>query len=140
MTFNTAGLLAALAAFFGIWFGHVAVRRIEWGSSTIGLPTTVFALAGLILEYVSIRVNNQGLAIVTGIIGITLLWDALEFTRQQNRIKKGHAPANLNNPRHLRLMEEYAGVTPLDLLKREPVGRAVSEKEAIHLMMEHRAG
>jgi hypothetical protein len=44
---------------------------------------------------------------VLGILGITLLWDALEMTRQQRRICKGHAHANPDNPRHARILEQY---------------------------------
>ena len=139
MTFNSIGLVTALTAFFSIWFGHVAVRKIEWSSPTIWLPTLFFASLGFGLEVFSVLTSNQLAAIISGIVGMTLLWDALEFTRQQNRIKKGHAPANLNNPRHLRLMQQHVTVTPFDLLKREPVGRVVAEKEAMQLIMENQS-
>ena len=54
------------------------------------------------------------------ILGITLLWDALEFTRQQKRVKKGHAPANPHNPRHAKILAEHPTATTLDLLKHLP--------------------
>jgi hypothetical protein len=57
-----------------------------------------------------------------GILGMTALFDALEFRRQFKRVKKGHAPANPNNPRHAPLLAEGQATT-VDLLKREPVGR-----------------
>ncbi|HEU4745179.1 MAG TPA: DUF4491 family protein [Anaerolineales bacterium] len=137
MELNYVGLVAALSTFAGVWFGHVAVRRIESISPTIWLPTTVFAVAGFSLEWFSLSTSNLFLSIASGILGFTLLWDALEFTRQQNRIKKGHAPANPNNPRHARLMQEYPAATTLDLLKREPIGQPVSHKEAIKLITGH---
>ena len=137
MELNYVGLIAALSTFVGVWFGHVAVRRIESISPTIWLPTTVFAVAGLSLEWFSLSTSNLFLSIASGILGFTLLWDALEFTRQQNRIKKGHAPANPNNPRHARLMQEYPAATTLDLLKRDPIGQPVSHKEAIKLITGH---
>ena len=137
MMLNSIGLVTALTTFLSIWFGHVAVRKLEWASPTLWLPTLLFASLGLGLEVFSLFTSGQLAAIISGILGMTLLWDGLEFTRQQNRIKKGHAPANLNNPRHLGLMKEHATVTPFDLIKREPVGRTVSEKEAVQLMMEH---
>ncbi len=117
---NWIGLAAALSAFFGIWFGHVAVRKIESISPTIWLPTLVFATAGIMLELFSLSTVNGPLSVVFGILGITFLWDALEFTRQQNRIKKGHAPANPRNPRHARILAAYPSATTVDLLKREP--------------------
>jgi len=133
---NPVGLVAALATFFGIWFGHVAVRKIEFDSPSLWLPTAVFATVGLALEWFSLVTSNLLLSTALGIIGITLLWDALEFTRQQNRIKKGHSPANPNNPRHARLMHEHGAVTNLDLLKRDPIGKPVSTAEAIKLITE----
>jgi hypothetical protein len=120
---NFIGVVAALTAFFSIWFGHVAVRKIEFISPTIWLPTTIFATLGLIVEFLSLLTVNRPLSTAFGILGITLLFDALEFTRQQNRIKKGHAPANPNNPRHaLILADPNFRATALDLLKREPTG------------------
>jgi hypothetical protein len=120
---NFIGMVAALTAFFSIWFGHVAVRKIEFISPTIWIPTTIFATLGLIVEFLSLLTVNRPLSTAFGILGITLLFDALEFTRQQNRIKKGHAPANPNNPRHaLILADPNFRATALDLLKREPTG------------------
>jgi hypothetical protein len=117
MEINYIGLVAAASTFFSVWFGHVAVRKIEAVSHTIWQPTIAFAATGIIL-------------------GFTFLWDALEFTRQQNRIKKGHAPANPGNPRHARLMREHPSATTLDLLKRDPIGKPVSHTEAIQLITE----
>jgi hypothetical protein len=131
---NFIGLVAAVATFFSIWFGHVAVRKVEFSAPTIWLPTAIFAILGLITEYCSLVIDNLLLQTAFGIIGITFLWDALEFTRQQNRIKKGHSPANPQNPRHARLMREYPAVTTLDLLKRDPLGKPVSPREAIKLI------
>jgi hypothetical protein len=134
---NYVGLIAALSTFGGVWFGHVAVRRIESLSRTIWLPTLVFAVIGMGLEWFSLSISNLLFSVTFGILGFTFLWDALEFSRQQNRIKKGHAPANPNNPRHARLMQEYPSVTTLDLLKRDPIGKPVTPAEAIQLVSEH---
>jgi uncharacterized protein DUF4491 len=118
---NFIGVVAALTAFFSIWFGHVAVRKIEFTSPTIWIPITIFATLGLIVESLSLSTVNLPLSTAFGILGITFLFDALEFTRQQNRIKKGHAPANPNNPRHARILADANfHATTLDLLKREP--------------------
>ena len=136
MELNTIGLLAAASTFLGVWFGHVAVRKIESISPTIWLPTLVFAVIGIVLEWSSLSTSNILLSTAAGILGFTFLWDALEFTRQQNRIKKGHAPANPANPRHARLMQNYPSVTTLDLLKREPIGKPVSQNEATRLVTE----
>ena len=137
MTLNLIGLVAALVTFFSIWFGHVAVRKIEFNSRTIWLPTVAFAIVGITFGWFSLLTSNFLLSTACGILGFTFLWDALEFTRQQNRIKKGHAPANPGNPRHARLMREHASATHLDLLKRDPIGKPVSHTEAINLITEH---
>lgn len=137
MEFNTIGLVAALSTFVGVWFGHVAVRRIESVSPTIWLPTTIFTIAGLAFEWLSLSAIHLSFSTAFGILGFTFLWDALEFTRQQNRVKKGHAPANPANPRHIQLLRDYPQATTVDLLKREPVGKPVSSSEAIRLITEH---
>jgi hypothetical protein len=131
---NWIGLVAALTAFLSIWAGHVAVRKIEAISTTIWIPTTIFVTLGLIMEFLSLTTVNLLLSTIFGIFGITLLWDALEFTRQQKRIIKGHAPANPNNPRHAKILAKYKSATTHDLLNRDPIGRIVSADEAIQLI------
>ncbi len=124
MDVNPLGIIAALSAFLGIWLGHVAVRKIEFISPTIWIPTLAFAVFGLFLEFCSVIADNISLKTALGIIGITLLWDAVEFTRQQRRIYKGHAPANPDNPRHARILADpNTHATTVDLLKREPTGK-----------------
>jgi hypothetical protein len=63
------------------------------------------------------------------ILGVTLLWDALEFFRQQKRVKHGHAPANPNNPRHAKILAEYPDATTIDWLNRSPRGSKYSSAE-----------
>ena len=138
MEINPLGPIAALAAFFSIWFGHVAVRKIEFTSPTIWLPAIIFTALGLLTEYCSLITLHRPLSTVFGILGITFLFDALEFTRQQNRIKKGHAPANPNNPRHARILaNENFHATTLDLLKREPTGETINVEQVAKLITEH---
>ncbi len=121
MQLNYIGIIAALSAFLGVWLGHVAVRKIEFISPTIWLPTTIFATSGIALEYWSLITDNWSHSAALGILAITLLWDALEFTRQQRRVRKGHAPANPDNPRHAKILAEYPAATTVDLLKRTSV-------------------
>jgi hypothetical protein len=134
---NPLGFLAATTAFLAIWLGHVSVRKIEFASATIWKPATVFAIFGIILEALSLSGVNRPLSVVFGITGITLLWDAFEFIRQQKRIIIGHAPANPNNPRHLKIMADHNSATTFDLLKRAPSGRGTSPEEAVKVV-EHR--
>lgn len=137
MELNWLGPVAALSTFLGVWVGHVAVRKVESISPTIWLPTILFAAAGAAMEWLSLSTSSLALSAASGILGITFLWDALELTRQQNRIKKGHAPANRSNPRHVLLMQKHPSATTLDLLKRNPSGQPVSAKEAIQLATKH---
>lgn len=130
---NILGFTAALTTFFSVWFGHVAVRKIESISPTVWIPSTMFAAVGFFVEYLSLSIVNRPWSVALGILGITLLFDAIEFTRQQNRIKKGHAPANPNNPRHTKILAEYSAATTQDLLKREPIEHATTD-EVNHLI------
>ena len=128
MEMNTLGLVAAVTAFLSIWMGHVAVRKIEFISRTIWLPTISFASLGLFTEYFSLTTFHRPLSTALGILGITLLFDAFEFNRQQNRIRKGHAPANPRNPRHAAILADlHFHATTQDLLKREPTGKLITE-------------
>ncbi len=97
---NLVGLAAAGSAFLGIWLGHVSVRKIEFASERLRLPAIGFIGLGLCLEALSVVVNAPPASAALGIVGITLLWDALELKRQENRVRRGHAPANPDNPRH----------------------------------------
>jgi hypothetical protein len=131
---NTMGVIAAFAAFMSVWFGHVAVRKIEFVSPTIWIPTIIFAALGILVEFLSLSMVNRQLSVMFGILGITLLFDALEFTRQQKRVKKGHAPANPNNPRHARILAEHPTATTQDLLKREAVAYSTPADEISQLI------
>ena len=128
---NLIGLAAAATAFLSIWLGHVSVRRIESAAPALALPSAALAGAGLLLEWFSSRSTNLMISAAAGILGISLVWDAIELWRQQSRVRKGHAPANPANPRHARLLAE-AGTqaTTHDLLKREPRGYPVALEES----------
>jgi len=137
MILNLTGLAAALATFFGVWLGHVAVRHFEARITDIRPAMTLCVTLGLGLWAGALFADSAPLAAALGILGMTLLWDAFEFYRQEKRIKSGHAPANPANPRHARILAEYPAATTVDLLKREPLGRTVTPDEAVKLMTEH---
>jgi putative Mn2+ efflux pump MntP len=140
MPINPIGLAAAIAAFLGIWLGHVSVRLIERNAKRLWQPILIAIALGLSLEIWSLFTENWLLNTSLGILGITILWDALEFARQEKRVRKGHAPADPANPRHAQILAEYPSATVLDLLKRDPVGRQVDPNEAIQLIqtVDHR--
>lgn len=134
MEINSLGLTAAVTAFITIWIGHVAVRKVEAKALNIKKPMFIAIVLGLLPEYGALSTTNRQLSTVLGILGITLLWDAFEIYRQENRIKHGHAPANPNNPRHAKILAKHSSATTLDLLKRDPIGRSVSPEEAPKLI------
>jgi hypothetical protein len=127
-----------VTAFFSIWIGHVSVRKIEAVSVKLWKPMIILIVIGLVLEYAALVIPARPFATVCGILGITFLWDAFEVKRQADRIRKGHAPANPNNPRHAAWLAEHASkATALDILKRDPLGRKVDAEEAIRLITGH---
>ena len=131
MIINWIGAVAALATFLGVWLGHVAVRKIEYSSATVWLPVSIALILGLACESAAAMTANDLVSAGFGIFGITLLWDGLEFFRQQKRVRKGHARANPQNPRHNMMKAQGAAVTTIDWLDRDPVGEVLSE-EAIN--------
>lgn len=135
MEINLIGVTAGLAAFMGIWFGHVAVRKIEYISSSVMIPTVLAALIGVCMEVGALLSANLYATTVLGILGVTFLWDAIEFYRQHKRVQFGHAPANPVNPRHARILAGSSSATTVDLLKREPTGRRLSV-DALHGILE----
>ncbi len=120
MELNFLGLVAAASAFLGIWMGHVSVRFIERRTIHLWKPVLGALVLGLALEAWSLSSGHRLLSAATGILGVTVLWDALEFLRQEKRVKNGHAPANPDNPRHARILAEHPAATTEDLLARKP--------------------
>lgn len=134
MTLNWIGVVMAAATFLAIWSGHVGVRKIEAVSPALWLPTALALVLGLALEMGALLSRNVYASGVLGIIGMTASWAALEFSRQHNRVKRGHAPANPANPRHSRLLAENRAATTVGWLQRDPVGRRVGPEEAFALL------
>lgn len=129
MEINFIGLGSAAATFFAVWLGHVSVRKIEREVERIWIPSLLALTFGILLELASLRASSLVLSTICGIMGVTLLWDALEFYRQQNRIKEGHAPANLKNPRHAKILASHPKATTFDWLARDPRGVPFSAEE-----------
>lgn len=134
---NFIGVIAALTTFLSVWFGHVAVRKIESISPTVWLPSLVFAMLGLTAGFLSLSTASRSLSTILGIFGMTLFVDALQLFSQQKRVIHGHAPANPNNPRHARILAEHSSATTLDLLKRDPTGNPVTREQAAPLITDH---
>lgn len=126
---NSIGVLAALTTVLSIWFGHVLVRKLEARVNRL-LPAILICVGLGITFGIGAWVSfHNSTSAISGIIGITFLWDALEFFRQENRVKIGHAPANPHNPRHARILAEYPSATTVDILDREPRGVPYTQAE-----------
>ncbi len=125
MTLSWIGLVAALATLLGIWIGHVTVRKVEYRAAHLGVPMFSAILIGLVLEGAALSSASLYISGACGILGMTALFDALEFRRQFKRVKKGHAPANPNNPRHAPWLAAGKATT-VAVLMREPVGQVVN--------------
>ena len=77
MTLNAIGVVAALATFFGIWLGHVTVRKVEYRAPDLRVPMLSAALIGLALEIVALSSSSLYVSGACGILGMTALFDAL---------------------------------------------------------------
>ena len=139
MEINWLGLASAAATFFGVWIGHVSVRKIEREVTRIWIPTTLALLSGLGLLLASFLTSSLILSTICGILAVTLLWDALELAvRQPNRIKHGHAPANPNNPRHAKILATHPEATTIDWLDRDPRGFPYTKEELNAIKESHK--
>jgi hypothetical protein len=104
------GVVAALATFGGVWAGHVGVRAIEYRAHRLGPAMALLAAAGAGLELIAMASGPGLAAVAEGIVGMTLLFDAIELKRQFRRVREGRAPANPRNPRHASFIA--SGATP----------------------------
>lgn len=96
MTPQWAGLVLAALTFGTIAFGHVVVRKVNYRYGTKAGPL-VFVL-GLVFFVLSLLVASNLASAALGILGMTTIWDGTELYRQEDRIRRGHAPANLDRP------------------------------------------
>ncbi|HSM26034.1 MAG TPA: DUF4491 family protein [Anaerolineaceae bacterium] len=129
MTINTIGMLAALTTLITIAFGHVMVRELEFRLASLRPAIFTCVILGIGFMMAALVVETNSFSAIFGILGITFLWDALEFYRQQKRVIKGHAPANPGNPRHQKYLSQYPSATIVNLTGREPRGYPFTDEE-----------
>jgi len=96
MTLQWTGIVLALIALGTIAFGHVAVRKVNYLYGTRPVPYVL--LAGLVFLFLSLQMDSDLASAALGILGMTTLWDSFELVRQEERIRRGHAPANPQRP------------------------------------------
>ena len=119
MSLETAGLAAGAATFGSVWFGHVAVRFVEYRARGLLLPRLAFGLAGLGCLGASLACSCPNGSIELGIFGLVFLYDIVELGRQERRVLEGRARANPDNPRHRPAFDSGKALTE-DLFAREP--------------------
>jgi hypothetical protein len=129
MEINLIGIASAFVTFFGVWMGHVMVRKVERDTVNLQIPISLTFALGIGLGAFSFLTPNLILSAASGIFAMTLVWDSHEFSRQQKRVKRGHAPANPNNPRHAKILAQYPEATTFNWLHRDPRGSAYSIAE-----------
>ena len=95
MTLQWTGPILAAITLATIGFGHLMVRRINYLYGTKPIP--IVAVLGLLFLFLSLRMADLASAVL-GIVGVTTLWDAVELYRQEERVRRGRAPANPDRP------------------------------------------
>ncbi len=96
MSLQYSGLVLAFVTFVTIALGHIFVRKFNYDYGTRPAPWVL--LFGILFMAGSFFTGNNLASASLGIIGLTTLWDAYEFYRQEERIRRGHAPANPLRP------------------------------------------
>lgn len=96
MTLQWGGAVLAVITVLTISLGHVFVRRANYHYGT--KPGPFVLVFGVMFLAISLLVSDQLLSAVFGIIGVTTVWDGIEFYRQEKRIRRGHAPENPARP------------------------------------------
>jgi hypothetical protein len=88
MKLQWAGLVFAFVIFSTIAIGHFLVRWLHPIFGTrLGLP---FILLGVLVTILSLDVGNHILSGILGILGITTIWDGIEFFRQEKRVQQAN--------------------------------------------------
>jgi len=96
MSLEWAGMILGATAVATIGIGHVLVRKLNYHFGT--KPAPLAFLIRLLAFITSLFVEQNTLSGLLGIVGITTCWDGYELIRQEERVRKGIAPANPNRP------------------------------------------
>ena len=88
MNFQWAGIAIAVTTLATIAVGHVLVRDLHPKFGTqLCLP---FMILGVIVMTISVFIDNNLLSSILGIVGITTLWDGIEYYRQEKRVQRSN--------------------------------------------------
>ena len=87
MTLQWVGLVLAVLTLGTIGLGHVVVRKLNYRYGT--KPAPFFLVLGLLLLGLSLLATDNLASAALGIVGMTTLWDAVEFIRQEEHIRSG---------------------------------------------------
>ena len=96
MALSWAGVVLGIATVVTIGVGHVLVRKLNYHFGTRPAPLAfVIGLVFMALSFIATQDTVSGLL---GILAITTCWDGYELIRQEERVRKGIAPANPKRP------------------------------------------
>lgn len=96
MTVEWTGPVLAAVTVVTIGLGHVMVRKANYLFGTVPAIPLFFLGAGILTA--SFFMSSDLASAVLGIVGVTTVWDGVEVIRQENRIRRGHAPQNPKRP------------------------------------------
>ena len=89
---NITGLLVGLGTFIIIGVFHPLVRKAEYYFSKKVWP--VFLVVGIVFCAISLFVANTVVSPLLAVLGFASFWSIKELQEQEERVKKGWAPAN----------------------------------------------
>lgn len=92
MQFN--GLIIGILVFLIIGIFHPIVIKAEYYFTKKIWPA--FLIMGIIFSVVSLFCKNDIVSILLGTLGFTCFWSIKELFEQEERVKKGWFPKNLN--------------------------------------------
>lgn len=91
---NYQGLIAGIASFLIIGLFHIVVIKAEYYFSKKCWPWVL--VLGLICCIISLLTKITIISVLFAILGFTLFWSIKELFEQEERVKKGWHPKNLN--------------------------------------------
>ena len=91
---NIDGIIIGLISFLIIGIFHPIVIKGEYYFSKKIWP--VFLIAGIIFLIISLYIENTILTATLGVTGFSCLWSIKELVEQEERVRKGWYPKNLN--------------------------------------------
>jgi len=91
---NFFGIIIGLTAFLIIGVFHPIVIKTEYYFGKKVWP--VFLVVGAVCLIVSLFISDRTISAIVGVLGSSSLWSIHELIEQEERVKKGWFPKNMN--------------------------------------------